>query len=243
MDAEQEDIFLENFKSLESELAQLARIREDFVSYSRALAKVHYDRLNPVVADPEVFEFLKTAGDLRNILVHRHAVCTPTKEFVGKFVRIVREIKNPARCQDIMTSGDDLVVCHAGNLVSEVVASMKKRGLSHIPVLGQKGVEGVFSRTTFFESYARTGLLEVRSDFTVRDFLQAASIESHTNESYLFASPRTPVYEIYRFLFKREPNTRRLSCVFVTKNGKADGTLVGIITETDLLKAPYNFDL
>lgn len=238
MNTEQE--FLEEFKKLEAELISVAKIRDDYVSFSRALNKVYYERLNPVVADVDVYEFLKTASDLRNILVHRLEVCEPTAVFLAKFKKTVKEITNPAKCLDVCTKGADLVSCHPGNLVREVAAIMVEAGLSHIPVLTGEGIVGVFSRTSFFEYYAQRGKLETTEDFTIRDLLDVIRLEQHSNERYLFVSPKTPVYEVYKVISKKEPKARRLSCVFVTQNGRSDGKLVGIITETDLVKMPLD---
>lgn len=233
---ELEDIFLEQFKELEQELVSIANIREDFVSFSRALNKVYYDRLNPVVADSDIYDFLKTASDLRNILSHRSAVCVPSKEFVDKFTRIVKEVKNPGKCIDVCTKASDLIICHPGNLVSDVVDHMMKTGLSHIPVMSGGKVTGVFSRSTIFDYYAKHLDLTIDAEFTIKDFAEFTTLEGHSNERYLFVSPNTPIYEVFRVIHKTIPKSRRLSVVFVTKNGQSHSELLGIITETDLMK-------
>ena len=235
-----EQDFLNTFKNLEVELIAMARLNDDYVSFSRALNKVYTNRLNPIVSDADVYEFLKTASDLRNILSHRNNVCVPSEEFVTKFKKIANEIIHPSKCEDVATKGNDLVLCHPGNKVIDIIDAMSKKSLSHIPVLDKGKIIGVFSRTTFFDYYVQNRRLCVDNDFTIRDFIDYINVNSHSNERYLFVKPNTSLYDVYKELsLRKEPKKKRLSCIFVTSNGKNDGRLIGIITEADMVKIPY----
>ena len=77
-----------------------------------------------------MYEFLKTASDLRNILSHRNNVCVPSEEFLKKFKKITDEIIHPAKCEDIATKGNDLVLCHPGNKILDVIDAMSKKSFS-----------------------------------------------------------------------------------------------------------------
>lgn len=238
MSLEQE--FLNTFKTLEVELISLARLNDDYVSFSRALNKVYTNRLNPIVSDADVYEFLKTASDLRNILSHRNNVCVPSEEFLKKIKKITDEIIHPAKCEDIATKENDLVLCHPGNKILDVIDAMSKKSLSNIPVIYDGKIIGVFSRTTFFDYYVKNRKLCVDEEFTVRDFMDYVDIDSHTNERYLFVKPNTSLYDVYKELtLRKEPKKKRLSCIFVTSNGKNNGKLIGVITEADMIKIPY----
>ena len=66
MSLEQE--FLNTFKNLEVELISLARLNDDYVSFSRALNKVYTNRLNPIVSDADVYDFFDIASITSKIL-------------------------------------------------------------------------------------------------------------------------------------------------------------------------------
>lgn len=235
--------FLELFRDLEQELCTLAKFKDSYVSFSRALNQVHYERLNPVVASGEVYEFLKTASDLRNLLSHRNDVAEPTPEFLARFRRIVSSVLYPLTCFDIATKGDDIMICRPAEQVKDVVQQMNKRRLSHIPVYdSDRSFLGVFSRTTFFEAFAAGENLSLGGDTRIEDLLGYIDINRHGTERYLFVSKKTSTIDVYQYLVKKKSTERRLSCIFVTKNGNAKEALLGVVTESDLFKAVVEGD-
>ena len=122
----------------------------------------------------------------------------------------------------------------------DVIDAMSKKSLSNIPVIYDGKIIGVFSRTTFFDYYVKNRKLCVDEELTVRDFMDYVDIDSHTNERYLFVKPNTSLYDVYKELtLRKEPKKKRLSCIFVTSNGKNNGKLIGVITEADMIKIPY----
>ena len=59
------------------------------------------------------------------------------------------------------------------------------------------------------------------------------------NKGCIFVKPSTYVYEIEDVFSKKKSHAQRISLVLITDNGKFSGKLLGIITETDLLKVNY----
>ena len=95
-DKERIDKFLSLFKKLEKELIALSKIRDsEYVSFSRALNKVHYDKLNPIIASQDNYDFLKTCSDVRNLLSHEENTVIPTDSFIQQFMKIIDSIFNP----------------------------------------------------------------------------------------------------------------------------------------------------
>ena len=81
------DCFLTVFKDLEKELVRISRLKDDYISFSRALNHIYYNRMNPVVSQRDCYDFLKTASDLRNILSHENDVCAPSEKFPAHLQR------------------------------------------------------------------------------------------------------------------------------------------------------------
>lgn len=230
--------FLDNFKRLEEKLVIISGLKGDYVSFSRALDKVHYSRLNPVVRDKRVYQTLRTASDIRNILSHEHNACVPSAEFSRKFSLLVEEIINPLEAYDIATKKSEMLIARLSYPVDQVVKEMTARGLSHVPVVEKDRVIGVFSRSTFFEFYSKNGKLNVNGEHSIRDFVKVTPITKHANESYAFTSRKTKAYNLIKLLGKNRPGAKRIGCIFVTESGNRKERLLGVISEVDLLKLP-----
>jgi len=235
---ENNEEFLENFKRLEEKLVIISGLKGDYVSFSRALDKVHYSKLNPVVRDKRVYQTLRTASDIRNILSHENNACVPSKEFAEKFKLLVEEIINPLEAYDIATKKSDMLIARLSYPVDQVVREMTKRGLSHVPVVERDKVIGVFSRSTFFEFYSQNGRISVNGEHLIKDFVKVTPISKHANESYAFTARKTKAYNLLRLLGKNKPGAKRVGCIFVTESGNRKERLLGVITEADLLKLP-----
>jgi len=230
--------FLDNFKRLEDKLVIISGLKGDFVSFSRALDKVHYSKLNPVVSDKEVYQTLKTASDIRNILSHETNACVPSNDFVKRFDLLVEEILNPLEAYDIATKKSEMLIAKLSYPVSDVVKEMTSRGLSHVPVIEDDLIIGVFSRSTFFEYYAQNGMIKVNGEHLIKDFIKVTPLNKHGNESYAFTARKTKAYNLIKLLGKDKPGSKRIGCIFVTESGNSKERLLGVISEVDLLKLP-----
>lgn len=226
--------FLDAFKELEAYVVSISKLNDDYVSFSRALNKVHFDNLNPVIADNNTFDFLKTASDLRNLLSHRNDVCMPTDDFLNKFIKISNLIIHPYNCYDLSTK--DIISINYGTPISEVCRLMVKYSLSHLPILVNGVVKGVFSRTTFFEAYSKVGSLTLDDDtYTVADFKTYCDLHSHSSEFYLFVDKEASMYDAITKMKKKNKHEKRVCAIFITDDGSINGKLVGLITESDLI--------
>jgi len=230
--------FLKNFNVLEEELVIISGLKGEFVSFSRALDKVHYSRLNRVVKDKNVYQFLRTASDIRNILSHETNACVPSEQFNKKFTALVEEICDPLIAYDIATKTNKMLIARMHYPVKNVVKEMVIRKLSHVPVIENHHVIGVFSRSTFFEFYANHDKIDVNGNCFISDFVEETPVEKHGNESYVFTARDTEAYELLDLIGKGKAGQKRVNCIFVTEHGKSSERLLGVITEVDLLKLP-----
>ncbi len=232
--------FLTQFKKLEKELLSIAELRDDYVSFSRALNHIYYNRLNPVISQRDNYDFLRTASDVRNILSHENNICVPTKEFVDRFFKISQSIISPFTCYQVATKNID--VCHYSDHVFSVCDLMNNKSLSHIPVLNDESfVEGVFSRSSLFDYLQKYNHLEITDEFTIGDLREVVDLRSHTNETYIFVERNLNILSAFELIQKRKAHDKNVALLLVTEHGKQKEKLLGVITMIDLAK--YNFDL
>lgn len=232
---ERKNLFLKEFKELEERLVILSRLKGDYVSYSRALDKVHYAGYDPLVMEDNVFQFLKTAGDLRNLLSHENDVAVPTESFLKEFSEVKDAVCSPVTAFDICTKGENLLTCGPLSQVDALVKRMGEKHLSHVPVIKNHQVVGVFSTTTFFEAYMLKGRRDFPKDLAVGDLVDLHKLSSF-NDEFLFVGKDENARNLLDRFRKKNENQKRVSCLFVTYSGSPEESLIGIITETDLLK-------
>ena len=235
-DKERVDTFLSLFKKLEKEIIVQSKIKDDdFVSFSRALNKVHYDRLNPVIADQSNYDFLKTASDIRNMLSHEENTVIPTESFIQQFTRISDAIFCPKSCYNICSK--QVFTCKYSDTITYIMDKMNKKGLSHVPVINHLGIViGVFSRQTFFDAIRSGKEIENIEELQVSDFKDYLEFDSHSNEKYLFVSRDLSIKKAYELLLKKSTNGKNVPLLLVTHNGKQEEKLLGVITAIDLTK-------
>ncbi len=227
------DEFLTLFKRLEKVLVGIADIRdEDYVSFSRALNKIYYDKLNPIISDYENYSFLRSASDLRNLLSHENDVCLPTEAFIKKTGRILDRLEHPLSIYDICTKNVEF--CTMDERLSFVMRQMEERSLSHYPILEDEKCIGVFSRSTLFDAMEEG--IHYSESSHIRDFSGVIGLTEHHNEAFLFVSKNVSADRVFSYLGNRKPHQKNIACIYVTEHGKREERLLGVCTLTDLTK-------
>ena len=234
---ERKNQFLSLFKSLEQKRLSLVKSSGDgHRSFSKALNRVYYDHLDPVVSVWDNYDFLRTASDLRNILSHENNVCVPSEKFLNRFSLLANTIIKPRMAKDIRTK--NRVSCNRESKVVDLLPIRNVRLLSHVPVLDNKGVcIGVFSRSTAFDYLSLNHTSASFRNLARKDRKELISIYGHTNERFFFVSANAKANSLYSLLYKTKAHEKQVSLLLVTRNGKKEEKLLGVITITDLAKA------
>lgn len=245
-EVELEKEFLDEFKILENYLVSKSNLKDDFVSFSRALTYLYENQLDPVISNSLTYEFLKTSNELRNVMSHKRNVCVPTYEFLEKFKKIKKSIVDPIDCFDCCVKLSKVVYLNLNSTIKEAVNLLNKYNLSHLPILSDSKVLGVFSRSTLFDIYTNSNYkvldlsLSEEDSYTIRDIMKYCDINNHLNEAYLFVSRSTSILSLFHSLRKVSKDDKRIGLVFVTQNGKPSEKLLGVITQIDLLNVGPN---
>lgn len=234
MDDNRIDRFLYIFKELEKEVISLTDIKsDDYIPFSRALNQIYKDKSSPLISDYDNYSYLRSASDLRNLLSHENDTCVPTEEFIKKGETLLAKLQHPVTVYDIATK--DIESCKKEEKVSSVMEKMNQLGLSHFPILDEKGrVNGVFSRSSIFD-----GILQgiyYQKESLIMDYEAVSLISAHLNESFLFVSKRTTADKVFSYLQNRAPHKKNVACILITENGRKEERLLGICTLSDLAK-------
>ena len=106
---------------------------------------------------------------------------------------------------------------------------------THIPILENNVVVGVFSENTILDFLVNEKRSCLDENTTISDFKEYLPITKHKSEVFLFEKKNTYVYELERKFNEAFKNNKRIGMVFVTENGLSNEKLLGVLTAWDVL--------
>lgn len=186
-------------------------------------------------------EELDVFREMRNLLSHHGRIgdayiVEPSAEAVEKLREIVEFAKNPPIAMQAAVETKDLFMAKNSDKVAWVAEKMEILGFSHVPVASEHGVlSGVFSAGTLF-SYLRSGAEKDLRSLHIGDIAEIIRPEAHITEQYAFVDRNATCYKIKKLFNSEGPDVRRVAAVFVTSNGRKNGTLLGMITPWDIIR-------
>lgn len=232
----------EIFFNLYNTLDDLLRERYNIHDFS---ISVIYKRINElkssiVLKDKIRGEKLDIIRNLRNSLAHLEKYnneenFTISTSLIKVLKDEIEDIKNPLTAKDICKKIDLALTASLNDVVKDKADIMLKKGFTHVPILVNGVLFGVFSQNTIFTCFAKQEGINIDSKTTIKDYIEFLPIDKHENERFMFVSEDTKVDELIP-LFSEKINGKRLVMIFVSKNGKENEKIIGIITSYDLLQ-------
>ncbi len=185
-------------------------------------------------------EELDYIRDVRNLLSHRPKIADcymvePSEAMVDLLKKVIDRIERPAIAGNIMVKTDRVLSCSRDDLVLPVLKQMYDKAFSHIPVLDDGRVCGVFSSSVFIR--CMTSGIQIDEHTTIKEIEKELALDSNNAEQFLFTGRETPIDELSELFEKAENAGRRLGMIFVTEHGRASERMTGIITAWDVAAA------
>ena len=147
----------------------------------------------------------------------------------------IEDIKKPLLAIDICRPIDKVIYANINDLLIPLIEKMVNEGYSHIPILSNGILVGVFSENSVFNSLYKTGNNSLNNSTKVSEYLPFIDIDKHSSRYFLFVSKNIKVDNLYE-LFNNKKQNKKLAMIFITENGKVDENVLGIITSYDLIK-------
>ncbi len=239
--------FLQIYNKLDSRLQEMAKIKkaadgeyhiQDYVGHTNLLNR--FAEENNLVIKRNL-KTLTLYARLRNSIVHSDdgsldgAIAEPHDDVVSFYEDIYKEIVNPKLAFDFYaTKIQELRTTTLEEGVRNVVKDMQENDYSAVPVLDGKKLIGVFSRNSIV-SYLVKNDIAALDYFKVVEFSDFIPLDSHVGEHYGFISRDTNIYEVQEYFNQGYYGDKRLAGLFVTHNGKEDESILGMITDWDVL--------
>jgi predicted transcriptional regulator len=122
------------------------------------------------------------------------------------------------------------------SLVVDVIRHMRINGFTHVPIMENNRLIGVFSANVLFGYLADAKLGDITLDARVEQFIDHIALHNHTNEYFIFMAKNATLYEVSK-RFKIDSKTMKQLCaIFLTETGKPDERVQAMITPYSLLR-------
>lgn len=225
-------------------------IYNDFDNYLRRVLEKpdgyrHYNLIDDLIKNNKSFKKyerdLKAFGNLRNAIVHNpeqknaDPIAEPHEYVIKKYLYIVNLVKNPPTAYgSVAIKVDKLYTTTLEASAVAVMKEMTKHTYTHVPVIDNNSVIGVFSESTLLNYFADKGEVLLEKDVRIEEFIDYIPFDKHKSEYFDFISKKTLLTEVEAMFQGELEENRRLGVIFITEDGKPSQKILGIITAWDM---------
>lgn len=232
MDKQNSERFLIAFNKIEKMMKGMVD-RKDHFSFFKAIELSKKEHAAIRKYEDELREF----GDLRNAIVHHrteteYAIAEPHTEIVELIEHIEKLLSQPVT---VGTSfARKVYTFQSNNTLSEVLRKVRDENFKHIPVYNNEEFLGLITASGIMRWLAATVEEETisREITTMDDILK---YEKNGN-TYRFIASNTSVYEAEEIFKTSVLSGQKLEALLITRSGKENEPLTGIITPIDLIQ-------
>ncbi len=227
------EIFIDKYKQLEEVVRSTYHLKDnDSISFYLS-EQVKYQRFK---------EEIKYCQDVRNLLSHKKKINSsfavePNNQMIEFIESLIGRIKRRTKCSDIQVKMNNIYWQTIDGNVKETMSAMRRNLYTHIPILENGTVIGVFDENSIFNYLASEEIIEIDSELSFRNIGNYISLEDREMEEFLFFKIDSYVEELESEIEGYFKRGKRVGLTFLTQNGKPKEKLLGIITPWDIISA------
>ena len=183
---------------------------------------------------------LRTFALLRNAIVHNpysadaHPIAEPHEFIVSRYEKILNTVINPPMALSIAVRAQDIFTTTLNDRAIDVMRKMNENVYTHIPVIEDNSMIGIFSENVVFSYLVKNEFALVEPEVTIKEFNDFLPLNSHPSEFFRFVSRNTKVTKVKEMFEKELAKNQRLGVVYISENGKPSERLLGMITAWDI---------
>jgi CBS domain-containing protein len=191
---------------------------------------------------------LRAVAQLRNSLVHNpmpmlgDPIAVPQPQLVERYADIIRAIQQPVTAMSVAVPVQQLYTATLATELGEVIQTMDKNTYTHVPIIEDGQLIGIFSENTLLSYLAESGDAIITKDMKLSEFKSFLPLDAHHGEKFCFVSRKASLSEVYQLFNKAIKVRQRIGLVFITQSGLASQKPLGIITAWDLANASLDQD-
>ena len=222
------ELFIEKYKELEYAITKRYNLPKS------ASAIPYIENKNEYAKFAKELNYCR---EVRNFLQHENKIddefaIIASDAMIKKLEEIIDAVNNPVRIRNVYISLDKVYYKGLGNYVYPSMLSMDYKKYSHIPIIENGLLVGVFSKTSIFKYLLEEENTHFNEEIKFKDIKRYISLDE---EYYSFTKVDTPVPEVVEEVITNFKKGRRVAIIFVTTNGEKDGKLLGLLTPYDIL--------
>ena len=186
---------------------------------------------------------LEELAHLRNAIVHSPSepdgspIAEPHEDVVQRYVQLVSQVLHPALAKEFAIPAQRIFTANWDDRVLGVVAEMNRCVYTHVPILEEGRVMGVFSENTIFCALAAKESVNVNRGTTISEFREFVPVPKHVSECFEFAASDITLEAVAQLFAERLKRQQRLGAVFLTDSGTESGRLLSLMTAWDVVGA------
>ena len=159
----------------------------------------------------------------------------PSQQMIGFIDNLINKIKKRTKCYEIQISESNVCWKSINDSVKEAIKEMSDKLYTHIPILENGKVIGVFDENSIFNYLAKQEIIMIENNTTFNDIKDYIGLNDREMEEFIFFSSQRYLEELEIEFEKAYRKGKRIGIAFMTQNGKEDEKLQGIITPWDLI--------
>lgn len=224
-------VFIEKYKELEEAVRSTYNLR-DSDSISHYLKNRNEFR--------HYADEISYCQQVRNFLVHERKLddsfaVIPSDEMLEFIDMLIAKVRNRRRCIDACIKLKSIYRCSLDDRVKPAIKAMREGFFTHIPILDNGKVVGVFDENSLFNYVADHELVDVDSKLKFCDIKEYLSLTDRDNEDFIFIRSSMYVDEVEDIFQRNFSQRKRIGVAFITANGRPNEPLQGLITPWDIL--------
>lgn len=227
------EAFLDLYKQLEVMAVKRYNYPPDGTAVSKLEKRPEFRTIQPE---------LTYCREVRNLLQHNPKVggaypVSPSDEMISLLKATIDKVKNPPRVKDIAIPIKSILYKTMDDYVRPTMIEMQENVFTHIPILRDGVVIGVFSENTLFSYLVDTDIVAIEDDMRFSELIDYLPIDKHRAETFRFLGQTKLVSDVNNLFEDALSKQDRIGLVFITKSGDAKEPLLGILTAWDIAGA------
>ena len=226
-------LYIEKYKQLEAVVRKTYGLPEqDSISYF--LKK--QDKFN------RYYDDISFCQEVRNFMQHKKKInarfaIEPNDAMLAFIEQLINKVESRPQCKDICIKFQNIEWRALSDSVKATIKVMRQKVYTHIPIIENGVLIGVFDENSLFNYVAENEIVDVDNELCFADIRQFLSIQDREMEEFLFVKSTMYVEDLEKEIQKYFSKNKRVGIAFLTVNGRENEPIQGIITPWDIISA------
>lgn len=182
---------------------------------------------------------LNYCREVRNLLQHNERVrgeyaVIPSAGMLESMRSTIARVEGIPRAIDLCVKMRDVYSASISDSMLPAMRVMCSKAYTHLPILEDGRVTGVFSAKSLFSYIIEDGVLTLDETMTFERVSGLLPLDKHGSEMFAFVPQEMLATNVVELFQQARKQSKRMGVVFVTAHGKQSERLLGMLTAWDM---------